>query len=189
MLISEGQRLGALVVLIASLALYGGQLPKAGCAVRESPLPWGNQGPGMITVEIVGGRGADGIYFFPDGRALPEILKVAGVEERLDQVDIPGAVVSDDSAISISAEGGVLKIRDLAAPKRLALGLPVDLNSVSEEELLLIPGIGVKLAAQVVQLRQERGRFEEISDLTAVRGIKEKRLNDLKKYLTVKSAP
>jgi competence ComEA-like helix-hairpin-helix protein len=54
---------------------------------------------------------------------------------------------------------------------------------------LLIPGIGVKLAAQVVQLRQERGRFEEISDLTAVWGIKEKRVNDLKKYLTVKSAP
>ncbi len=107
----------------------------------------------------------------------------------MDQADIPGAVVSDDSAISISAEGGVLKIRDLAAPKRLALGLPVDLNSLSEEELLLIPGIGVKLAAQVVQLRQERGRFEEISDLTAVRGIKEKRLNDLKKYLTVKSVP
>lgn len=189
MLISEGQRLGALVVLIASLALYGGQLLNAGRAVRESPLPWGNQGPGMIAVEVVGGRGADGIYFFPDGRALPEILKVAGVEERLDQADIPGAVVSGDSAISISAEGGVLKIRDLSAPKRLALGLPVDLNSVSEEELLLIPGIGVKLAAQVVQLRQERGRFEEISDLTAVRGIKEKRLNDLKKYLTVKSAP
>jgi len=189
MLISEGQRLGALVVLIASLALYAGQLLIVGRAVRESPLTLGNQGPGVVAVEVAGGKGADGIYFFPVGRALPEILKVAGVKESLGQADIPGAVVSDDSAISISAEGGVLKIRDLAAPKRLALGLPVDLNSLSEEELLLIPGIGVKLAAQVVQLRQERGRFEEVSDLTAVRGIKGKRLNDLKKYLTVKSAP
>lgn len=186
---SEGQRLGALVVLIASLILYGGLHLSAHRTVREAPLPWGNQGPGMVAMEVVGNGAGEGIYFFQGKRTLREHLKLAGLEEKLGQVVIPDAVVPEGSAISISAEEGELKIRELAANKRLALNLTVDVNGVSEEELLLIPGIGVKLAAQIVQLRQERGRFEDISDLAALVGIKEKKLNDLRKYLTVKKTP
>jgi competence ComEA-like helix-hairpin-helix protein len=185
----EGQRLGALVVLVASLVLYGGQHLSNQCTVREAPLPWGNQGPRMVAVEIVGDGAGEGIYFFQGKRTLKEHLKIAGMEEKFDLVDIPDVVAPEGSAISISAEGGGLKIRELAASKRLALNLAVDVNDVSEEELLLIPGIGIKLAARIVQLRRERGGFEDISDLTAVEGIKGKKLNDLRKYLTVKKTP
>ena len=52
-----------------------------------------------------------------------------------------------------------------------------------------MPGIGDRMAAQIVQLRLEKGAFRDLSDLAAVPGIKEKKLNSLKDYLMVRRAP
>jgi len=57
----------------------------------------------------------------------------------------------------------------MPAVRRLALGMPIDLNRASAEELSQVPGIGEKLAVQIVQLRQMRRQFESVSDLMAVR--------------------
>ncbi|MBM4315192.1 MAG: helix-hairpin-helix domain-containing protein, partial [Deltaproteobacteria bacterium] len=59
----------------------------------------------------------------------------------------------------------------------------------THDELMLVPGIGRQTADRIVQLRQSRGRFDRLSDLTAVSGIKEKRLRALEKYLTVGTSP
>jgi competence protein ComEA len=82
-----------------------------------------------------------------------------------------------------------MKIEEISAARRLALGLPVDLNRASEGDLSLVPGIGERMAVQIVQLRIERGEFRNLSDLMAVPGIKEKKLNGLKGYLIVRRAP
>ena len=65
MQVSDGQRLGALIVLIASLFVYLGTLIHERHPFPVSALSWGNQGPGMIAVELSGKRGADGHLFFP----------------------------------------------------------------------------------------------------------------------------
>src|SRR4029079_7464430 len=41
----------------------------------------------------------------------------------------------------------------------LALGLKLDLNSASEEELARVPGVGRALAKKLVEARQGQGRF------------------------------
>ena len=82
----------------------------------------------------------------------------------------------------------MLKISDMSSVTRLALGLPVDINRATEEELTLVPGIGESLAYQIVQLRNLRGEFERLADLKAVPGIKEKKLQNLEKYLFVEPA-
>ena len=67
MRVCEGQNLGALTILIASLAFYGGALLHEQQSITELSLPWGNQGPGMMAAEVTGSRDADGIYFLPEG--------------------------------------------------------------------------------------------------------------------------
>lgn len=188
MKVREGQRVGELAALIASLAVYGGMLLHDRHPIPDSPLPWGDQGSERIAIEVTENRGADGIYFLPKTTAIKELSKITGN----DMLTHPGLVdirFSSGSAISLSTEGGVLKITELSSVKRLALGLPIDLNRASEEDLLLVPGIGERLAAQIVQLRQLRGKFERLSDLTVVPGIKERKLRDLEKYLTVGPVP
>ncbi len=129
----------------------------------------------MIAVEVTGKRGAEGIYFFPKATALIQLNKITGYEVSEESSGFAEAWRSAGSALSVSAAGGMLKIRDMPSVTRLALGLPIDLNRATEEELSLVPGIGETLADQIVQLRQLRGKFEGLADLTAVPGIKEKK--------------
>jgi competence ComEA-like helix-hairpin-helix protein len=187
MTVREGQRIGELTVLIVSLAVYGGLLFHHRHPLPDSLLPWGDQGSGRIAIEIRSNRGVDGIYFLPETTAIAELSKITGN----DLLTVDGCLVkaqfSSASAISVSAEGKVLKIADMSAVKKLALGLKIDLNRASEEELVMVPGIGEKLAAKIVQFRESRGKFIEFTDLTAISGIKEKTLQRLEKYLTVEN--
>ena len=189
MQVREGQRLGALTVLIASLVVYVGVFVHDRHPLPVSPLPWGDQGPGMIAVEVTGKRGAEGIYFFPEATALTQLNKITGYEVSEENSGFAEAWRSAGSALSVSAAGGMLKITDMPSVTRLALGLPIDLNRATEEELSLVPGIGESLADQIVQLRQLRGKFGGLEELTAVPGIKEKKLRNLEKYLSVGPIP
>ena len=67
---------------------------------------------------------------------------------------------------------------------------PVNLNTASAAELQQVPGIGPSTADKILQMRKSYGAFKSVDDLRAVRGIGEKRLAKMKKYLTVgKAAP
>ncbi len=60
-----------------------------------------------------------------------------------------------------------------------------DLNRVSREELVGVPGIGPRLAQAIVELRMKKGAFKRFEDLLEVTGIKEKKLAALSGYLEV----
>jgi len=182
--LGEGQRLGALAFLAASLLVYGASLWSARSQNPEASLPWGAQLPGSFAVEVAGSGDADGIYFFPAETAGTGIREAAGIDLR-DPDDGRAAGSSLGPAVSIGRQGDRWIVTDLPAAKRLALGLPVNLNRVSEEELTMVPGIGAKLAARIVERRGELGEFRELSDLTAIPGIGEGRLNLLRGYLTL----
>jgi competence ComEA-like helix-hairpin-helix protein len=61
----------------------------------------------------------------------------------------------------------------------------VDLNDATEAELNLLPGVGEKLASDILKYRDDVGGFRSVEDLMNVRGIKEGRLLSLKKYIRV----
>ncbi len=63
----------------------------------------------------------------------------------------------------------------------------VDLNLATESELHLLPGVGPKLAQQILKLRDERGGFERIEDLLEVPGIKKTRLEQIRPYISLSS--
>lgn len=61
----------------------------------------------------------------------------------------------------------------------------VDLNRASAAELVLVPGIGERLALAIVELRTKKGSFTKLDDLLEIRGIGEKSLAALSEHLTV----
>ena len=67
--------------------------------------------------------------------------------------------------------------------------LIVNLNEATQAELNLLPGIGEKLADDILKYRDEVGGFESINELMNIRGIKEGRLLSLKKHITVNGKP
>jgi comEA protein len=66
---------------------------------------------------------------------------------------------------------------------------PVNLNTATSEELQQVPGIGPATADKILQMRKAYGAFKSVDDLLAIRGIGPKRLEKMRKYLTVSKAP
>jgi competence protein ComEA len=73
--------------------------------------------------------------------------------------------------------------RPLSAAERLAVGLPIDLNAATAEELASIPGLGPRLAGEVVAERTARGPWGSVDGLLRVRGIGPARLERARPYL------
>ncbi len=62
----------------------------------------------------------------------------------------------------------------------------VNVNAADWVTLVLVPGLGETLARRIVAERKARGgRFGSLDDLTAVRGIGEKKLARLRPYLVL----
>jgi competence ComEA-like helix-hairpin-helix protein len=66
---------------------------------------------------------------------------------------------------------------------------PIDLNVANIKELQELPGVGAVTAQKIIDLRQKSGRFHRVEDLLAVRGISQKKLDAMRKYITVSAAP
>src|SRR5204863_9541226 len=67
---------------------------------------------------------------------------------------------------------------------------PVNINTATSEELQQVPGIGPATAEKILQMRKSYGAFKSVDDLLAIRRLGPKRLEKMRKYLTVgKPAP
>jgi competence protein ComEA len=62
---------------------------------------------------------------------------------------------------------------------------PVNINTADSTQLQLVPGIGPSTAEKILQMRKSYGSFKSVNELTAIRGIGPKRLEKMRKYLTV----
>lgn len=62
---------------------------------------------------------------------------------------------------------------------------PVNINTSGSEELQQVPGIGPATAQKILQMRKSYGPFKSVDDLLAIRGLGQKRLDKMRKYLTV----
>jgi DNA uptake protein and related DNA-binding proteins len=78
-----------------------------------------------------------------------------------------------------------IAIFPLEGKKKLLLGIPINLNTATSDDLSSLPGIGPHIADEVILFRKSCGTFSKIEDLKAVNGIGEKRLKKIEKYLTV----
>ena len=62
---------------------------------------------------------------------------------------------------------------------------PIDLNLADAEVLAALRGIGPELAARAIAFRDRRGGFNQVADITEVKGIGPKKLAGFVKDVTV----
>ena|ERR1700686_5063042 len=65
---------------------------------------------------------------------------------------------------------------------------PININTATSEELQQVPGIGPVTAEKILTMRKSYGAFKSVDDLLAVKGLGKKRLEKMRKYLTVSKA-
>lgn len=68
---------------------------------------------------------------------------------------------------------------------QLRAGAPLDLNRAGLGDLLLLPGVGPKLAARILEERERRAGFGSVEQLAEVKGVGPKKLAQLRALVMV----
>ena len=89
--------------------------------------------------------------------------------------------------ITATSENHNVSASGLESPNRLALGMKLDINRATENDLLLVSGIGEVTAKKILDMRSKLGKFKNIEQLLEIKGIKEKKLAKLRQYLYVQN--
>ena len=71
------------------------------------------------------------------------------------------------------------------APKTLLPGEKINLNTASVKDLARLPGIGERLAEEIVARREKFGSFRTVRELGRVTGIGTELCNRIEPYITV----
>lgn len=124
-------------------------------------------------------------YYSADGpRRIEEAVELAG--GLSEDADVSGAQlakwIEDGETVIIPTQG-------LGQPTLTPLSenaLIVDLNSAAKEELMKLPGIGEKRAADIIALREKKGGFSEKEDILEIQGISEKLLESIYDLIIVR---
>ena len=72
-----------------------------------------------------------------------------------------------------------------AAGALIAASGKVNINTASEEQLMLLPRVGPSVAGRIVEFRDQNGRFKKAEDLLLVSGIGDRTFDLIKPYVSV----
>jgi competence protein ComEA len=139
-----------------------------------------------LAVEVVENDQPKGIYFVGSEISSGQLLKAAGIGER----SFPVFKLYDGMKITVDSSSVKhdIVVTKIANAERLVLGMPIDINNATEDDLLLVKGIGEATAKKIIDLRNKLGRFRDIKQLMEIKGIKEKKLVEIRKYLYVEKS-
>jgi len=173
--------LGALA-LILPLLLKGHGSPEKPGAVAF--LPYTARG---ITVRLAGELSAPGVYKFPDGSRLSTVTKLAAISPAIfaaehGGLDLPLHNGDLLQVVSVDPQHTRIIMKNMQAPERMTLGIPLDPNRMDRDDWDALPGIGPQLAERIVSDRQINGDFKTIEDLLRVSGIGKGKLGKIKRF-------
>jgi comEA protein len=94
---------------------------------------------------------------------------------------VKGAAGAAKGAATDSAKDTAVK----ATKATMAPAQKVNINTAKADELAKLPGIGKKIAADIVTYREKNGLFKSTEDLKKVKGIGDKKFGSLKDKITI----
>jgi competence protein ComEA len=166
---------------------------RANFGLGPSPPPPPGPDLNPVFVEVRGAVAAPGVYSFGHPPSLAEVWQQGGGPGVAPPAPDPGQTekigqIASGSLITISPEGQY-QVGRMAGAQLLTLGLPLDLNTASTEDLKALPGIGPALAQTIVAYRTTYGPFRTIDDLQQVSGIGPKKLENFRPHLVISESP
>ena len=144
----------------------------------------------LVIVHVAGAVTRPGVLELAAGARVIDAVEGAGgalPEAHLDQLNLAAKVADGERVyvprigeLSITPADGGAPTGDPGAGNGL-----LNLNTATQAQLEELPGIGPVLATAVLEERERRGGFRSVNELRDVRGIGEKRFEDLRDQVTV----
>ncbi len=169
----------AVASFLAGLALAGG----IALMVRRSPpvqvfLPTPTPTP-VWRAYISGAVRNPGVYAVAPGQRLEDLVALAGgLTDDADAEAVNLALrVADEGHYHVPRKGEAQALAGAGS------GLPLNVNTATVKELLLLPHIGERQAKAIYEHRKKIGSFDNIDSLVRVKGVGQKTLARIRSYI------
>lgn len=146
----------------------------------------------VIHVDVKGAVKNEGIYQLDtDARVNDAIQAAGGFSDQADKKSVNLAQkLSDEAVVYVASQGeniSVVTAPTANANTEASTGdtAKVNLNTANVSELTTISGIGEKRANDIIAYRDSNGGFKSVDDLSNVSGIGSKTLENIRPYVTV----
>jgi competence protein ComEA len=160
---------------------------QSGLTALSAPLHTG------VTVQVSGDVVHPGIYEVIDKKMTIDVIKMAiprCVEPAITDDSLLSARLHAGDALQITCKAkndkALVTHSRIQSSQSLTLGIPLDLNKISEADLVLLPGIGPAMARRIIEYRHKNGGYSSLEELLQVDGIGEKKFQQLSHYLTIR---
>lgn len=140
-----------------------------------------------LIVEIKGEVLKPGVYAMKKDSRLNDLVLEAGgatPEANLRHINLATRLIDGDSFYipHMNEEETGPEVTGESEGKDKA----IDLNKATKEELMTVPGIGPSTADNIINYREEAGRFNSVDDLLNVDRIGDKTLEKLRPYFIIR---
>ncbi|MAE69111.1 MAG: hypothetical protein CME06_01435 [Gemmatimonadetes bacterium] len=131
------------------------------------------------------------------GRFIRDLATLSTAERRIAWVffAVAGGGRWLPAAPTMELDEGAVHLSAVAEPPRTkaellaALEAPLRINHATKEEFRILPGVGETIAERIIELRRERGGFQELEELLEVKGIGEKRFDRIRPFVILATEP
>jgi competence protein ComEA len=172
-----------IAAVFATLLLYNSHSPSRQDGVVAFSL-WSSAG---VMVRIRGRAQVAGVYPLPHGCTVADVIKmtVDSGEARTMNPEILTTCLRNGDVVEVAGEDPqrpVISLTRMKAREQIALGIPLHPDQLDSDDWDLLPGIGPKLAKDIITYRQNNGDFCSIDAVRRVPGMGEKKFNVISKY-------
>ena len=132
-----------------------------------------------------------GFYCFAQEQRASVLLQAAGGlqdNKQLSALKSDFPVIKNGKKLIFktgAAQDAFWESSEMGAAARLNFFLPVDINTASADELMLIPGVGAKTAEAVVEYRETHKRIKSLDELGSLPGMGDKKMQALLPYISI----
>jgi comEA protein len=77
------------------------------------------------------------------------------------------------------------KESDTNDKKQIKPGRKININTELAGDLQLLPGVGEIMAERIIEYREQKGGFQRVDDIKKVKGIGDKKFEQIKEYIVV----
>ena len=189
---NQSRDIALLVIAVFLVAVYFIK----GFSITDSPLPAPVDHPqGQTIFEVEDPSNFSKVYTSPKDISLKDAMARAGeIPSRppfskggMGGLKHADTVIKSGSKITIDKDSSA-QIGQMSGEKHIIFSIPLDINKATAHDFEALPGIGPKLAEEIIATRKKLGGFKTIGDLKKVKGIGEKKFERIRGILTVNSA-
>ncbi len=178
------QTYGAIGIVIVAVFIYAARDIAQYAYSSETVPSCPETEQSVVIVELAGDENYGGIYFLRQGATLCDLFREAGCTDisRFTTID-PDRVLRSGERVACDMSRYQVTIGDVAVSVRLAFGMPLDLNTATREDLMLVSGIGPKTASKIIRFREEKKGLSDVNTLKQI--MNATRYNKIKQHLYV----